>query len=79
MNKTHSTQTLLANRAAILANLTSALLAVQASDSPATEGLRLIRDELLSLSEDIRALETKDTLQDLVDEINRECAQLCVC
>jgi hypothetical protein len=50
-------QSIVAYRARLLSGLAGTLLAAQVADSPVASGLRLIRDELNTLEQDIRTLE----------------------
>lgn len=52
-----TTQDIVAYRARLLSGLAGTLLAAQVADSPVASGLRLIRDELGTLAQDIRDLE----------------------
>jgi hypothetical protein len=58
LDEIHPTaQSIVAYRARLLSGLAGTLLAAQVADCPIASGLRLIRDELNTLEQDIRALE----------------------
>jgi hypothetical protein len=58
LDEIHPTaQSIVAYRARLLSGLAGTLLAAQVADSPVASGLRLIRDELGTLAQDIRDLE----------------------